>query len=95
MVKLFFDGVHTPTKVAYHEPILRDSLGVVEVDTQAHTPLVIGTRLLDSYEEPFDEKRRLNGALDELYIIEGALSDDEVFKLYDQNILQEIDGSVE
>lgn len=90
-VKLYFDGVDAPIGAAYHEPILRDSHGAVEVDTYPQTPLVIGTRLVDSFEKSFDENGGMNAAIDELYIIEGALDEADVQKLYDQNVLQDLD----
>ncbi|MFD2159461.1 LamG-like jellyroll fold domain-containing protein [Rubritalea tangerina] len=86
-VALYFDGQQVEIFSDRHGPTRLDEKGKVELGTYAEAPMVIGKSLYPFRNTKPENSDRLEAALDELYIIEGALDAEAVQQLYQENRL--------
>ncbi|MFC4994916.1 LamG-like jellyroll fold domain-containing protein [Rubritalea tangerina] len=86
-MKLFVDGQVANIKPAFHSPIDRDPLGQVHIDTKEKSPMVLGATLSGAAGRDYEEGPYLDISLDELFIIEGAITDREARALFKHNAL--------
>ncbi|NWK55740.1 hypothetical protein HW115_08970 [Verrucomicrobiaceae bacterium N1E253] len=87
ITQLYLDGQRRPISKAAHNPVQRDVEDNIAINTTAHTPLVVGAALHPDARKLIHHNRFLKAEIDELYIIEGAITEESVLKLMHQNQL--------
>lgn len=85
-VTFYFDGETYPL-VAEDGTTATASGGDDSIDTRPQTPLVIGARLSESQAEEVALESGFIGEMDELYVVEGAISPETAGRLFKQNRL--------
>lgn len=84
-VSIYFDGKPCVLRFQDHTGS-PDQQGRYQVNTSKHTPLAIGSALSDTGDSPVADQFRFRGAMDELYIFEYPISEEDVGRLFRENI---------
>jgi len=91
---LYIDGKVSSLKHSAHAPIRRDKDNNVFIHTLDNTPLVIGAELSRDSRHFVRNHQFLQAEIDELFIIEGVISHDDVLELIEANQLTRRRGNM-
>ncbi len=88
ITRLYLDGIDTQLERCDREPFTLTNRDPIRVATKDQTPLTLGANLSADRDRLIRDNYFLEGKMDELFIIEGALSEDEILHLKQTNFLE-------
>ena len=87
VTRLYIDGKTRDIREASNKPIRTHEDGQVMIDTMEKTPLVIGAILSQDRKRLIKPNQFIQAQIDELFIIEGVISEDSIRELMKKNQL--------
>ncbi len=88
ITRLYLDGIDTQIKRSDRAPFTLTNRDPIRVATKDQTPLTLGANLSVDRNRLIRDDSFLEGKMDELFIIEGSLSKEEILHLKQTNFLE-------